>query len=83
MNQPNATFMESRTPIEAARLWTTPYSESDSSFARAWRGFGLGILTGKADVTDSDPNVVNPGGVRSSTKCGGRRNRCCNVFEQS
>src|SRR5260221_3951672 len=26
-------------------------------------GFGLGILTGKADVTDNDPNAVNPGGV--------------------
>lgn len=26
-------------------------------------GFGLGILTGKADVMDSDPNAVNPGGV--------------------
>jgi uncharacterized protein GlcG (DUF336 family) len=24
---------------------------------------GLGILTGKADVNDSDPNAVNPGGV--------------------
>jgi uncharacterized protein GlcG (DUF336 family) len=26
-------------------------------------GFGLGIMTGKADVMDSDPNAVNPGGV--------------------
>jgi uncharacterized protein GlcG (DUF336 family) len=26
-------------------------------------GFGLGILTGKADTMDSDPNAVNPGGV--------------------
>lgn len=26
-------------------------------------GFGLGILTGKADTLDSDPNTVNPGGV--------------------
>jgi uncharacterized protein GlcG (DUF336 family) len=26
-------------------------------------GFGLGALTGKADVMDSDPNTVNPGGV--------------------
>jgi uncharacterized protein GlcG (DUF336 family) len=26
-------------------------------------GFGLGILTGKADNMDSDPNAVNPGGV--------------------
>jgi uncharacterized protein GlcG (DUF336 family) len=26
-------------------------------------GFGLGIITGKKDVVDSDPNVVNPGGV--------------------
>jgi uncharacterized protein GlcG (DUF336 family) len=24
---------------------------------------GLGIITGKADVTDSDPNAVNPGGL--------------------
>jgi uncharacterized protein GlcG (DUF336 family) len=26
-------------------------------------GFGLGIMTGKADVMDSDPNAVNPGGL--------------------
>lgn len=26
-------------------------------------GFGLGIMTGKADVMDSDPTTVNPGGV--------------------
>jgi uncharacterized protein GlcG (DUF336 family) len=26
-------------------------------------GPGLGIITGKADVNDSDPNAVNPGGV--------------------
>jgi len=26
-------------------------------------GFGLGILTGKANNMDSDPNAVNPGGV--------------------
>jgi uncharacterized protein GlcG (DUF336 family) len=26
-------------------------------------GFGLGVITGKKDVMDSDSNVVNPGGV--------------------
>jgi uncharacterized protein GlcG (DUF336 family) len=26
-------------------------------------GFGPGIITGKADINDSDPNAVNPGGV--------------------
>lgn len=26
-------------------------------------GFGLGVITGKADTTDSDPSAVNPGGV--------------------
>jgi len=26
-------------------------------------GFGLGVLTGKADITDSDATKVNPGGV--------------------
>jgi uncharacterized protein GlcG (DUF336 family) len=26
-------------------------------------GFGLGVITGKADLSDSDPNAVNPGGV--------------------
>ena len=26
-------------------------------------GFGPGIITGKADLNDSDPNAVNPGGV--------------------
>ncbi|HEX4642348.1 MAG TPA: heme-binding protein [Candidatus Acidoferrales bacterium] len=35
---------------------------------------GLGITTGKADVNDSDPNAVNPGGVplfRNGTLLGG------------
>jgi len=38
------------------------------------QGFGLGILTGKADLVDSQPNAVNPGGVplfRGSTMMGG------------
>lgn len=26
-------------------------------------GFGLGVITGKADTNDSDPTAVNPGGV--------------------
>jgi uncharacterized protein GlcG (DUF336 family) len=26
-------------------------------------GFGLGVITGKKDVMDSDPNTVNPGGL--------------------
>ncbi len=26
-------------------------------------GFGLGVITGKKDLMDSDPNAVNPGGV--------------------
>jgi uncharacterized protein GlcG (DUF336 family) len=26
-------------------------------------GYGLGVITGKADVMDSDPTAVNPGGV--------------------
>jgi uncharacterized protein GlcG (DUF336 family) len=26
-------------------------------------GFGLGVITGKKDLLDSDPNVVNPGGL--------------------
>ena len=26
-------------------------------------GFGPGVITGKKDVMDSDPNIVNPGGV--------------------
>jgi uncharacterized protein GlcG (DUF336 family) len=37
-------------------------------------GFGLGIITGKADLNDSDPNAVNPGGVpifRSGVVVGG------------
>lgn len=37
-------------------------------------GTGLGIITGKADLADSDPNAVNPGGVpifRSGVVVGG------------
>jgi uncharacterized protein GlcG (DUF336 family) len=37
-------------------------------------GTGLGIITGKADLQDSDPNAVNPGGVpifRSGVVVGG------------
>lgn len=37
-------------------------------------GFGPGIITGKADLNDSDPNAVNPGGVpifRSGVVVGG------------
>jgi uncharacterized protein GlcG (DUF336 family) len=37
-------------------------------------GTGLGIITGKADLLDSDPNAVNPGGVpifRSGVLVGG------------
>src|SRR5262249_31922043 len=26
-------------------------------------GFGIGVLTGKTDINDSDPTAVNPGGV--------------------
>jgi uncharacterized protein GlcG (DUF336 family) len=36
---------------------TVPQAQSLSG------GVGLGIITGKADVADSDPNAVNPGGV--------------------
>jgi uncharacterized protein GlcG (DUF336 family) len=51
-----------------------PGQTIDPSTALAGGGPGLGVATGKADLLDSDPNAVNPGGVpifRGATVVGG------------
>jgi len=51
-----------------------PGQAIDPSTALVGGGPGLGIATGKADLLDSDPNAVNPGGVpifRGATVVGG------------
>jgi uncharacterized protein GlcG (DUF336 family) len=51
-----------------------PGQTIDPSTALVGGGPGLGIATGKADLLDSDPNAVNPGGVpifRGATVVGG------------
>jgi uncharacterized protein GlcG (DUF336 family) len=51
-----------------------PGQTIDASTALVGVGPGLGIATGKADLLDSDPNAVNPGGVpifRGATVVGG------------
>src|ERR1700730_6120820 len=51
-----------------------PGQTIDPSTALVGGGPGLGIATGKADLLDSDPNTVNPGGVpifRGATVVGG------------
>jgi uncharacterized protein GlcG (DUF336 family) len=47
-------------PLNTAFL---PGKNVDPSRSIDGVGLGLGIITGKADTTDSDPGAVNPGGV--------------------
>ena len=53
----NTTFNPGKTITPAASLNGLPCSALDR------RGCGLGIATGKADVFDTNPNAVNPGGI--------------------
>jgi uncharacterized protein GlcG (DUF336 family) len=63
-NQPPADLYGIENTNRGCRLINDPTFESQippsSSLAG---GFGLGVITGKKDGMDSDPNAVNPGGV--------------------
>ena len=63
-NQPPADLYGIENTNRGCTLVNDPVYESKvpPSLALAG-GFGLGIITGKKDVLDSDPNAVNPGGV--------------------
>ncbi|HXL21458.1 MAG TPA: heme-binding protein [Candidatus Dormibacteraeota bacterium] len=64
MNQPNADLYGIENTNRGCTLVNdaTFMSKVPPSLALGG-GFGLGILTGKADTNDSDPNAVNPGGL--------------------
>jgi uncharacterized protein GlcG (DUF336 family) len=64
INQPNADLYGIENTNRGCTLVNTPAYQALLPPATALAGGpGAGILTGKADVFDSDPNAVNPGGV--------------------
>lgn len=63
-NQSNADLYGIENTNRGCTLVTTAAYNATLPPATALSGApGLGVLTGKADVFDSDPNAVNPGGV--------------------
>jgi Uncharacterized protein, possibly involved in utilization of glycolate and propanediol len=63
-NQPPADLYGIENTNRGCTLVSDPTFESQiPPSSRLGGGFGLGVITGKKDVMDSDPNVVNPGGV--------------------
>jgi len=63
-NQPPADLYGIENTNRGCTLVNDPVYESKVPPSLALGGgFGLGIITGKKDVLDSDPNAVNPGGV--------------------
>ena len=63
-NQPNADLYGIENTNRGCTLVNDPAFESRVPPSLALGGaFGPGIVTGKKDVMDSDPNTVNPGGV--------------------
>lgn len=64
MNAPNADLYGIENTNRGCTLVSDPAFTSKVPPSLALGGgFGLGIMTGKADVMDSNPNAVNPGGV--------------------
>src|SRR5229473_6026928 len=65
MNQPNAALYGIENTNRGCPLNTVFLPGQNIDPARSIDGLGLGpgIVTGKADVMDSDPTAVNPGGV--------------------
>ena len=64
MNAPNADLYGIENTNRGCTLVSDPAFTSRVPPSQALGGGpGLGIMTGKADVMDSDPNAVNPGGV--------------------
>jgi uncharacterized protein GlcG (DUF336 family) len=63
-NQPPADLYGIENTNRGCSLANDPTFESRIAPSLALGGgFGPGVITGKKDVMDSDPNVVNPGGV--------------------
>jgi uncharacterized protein GlcG (DUF336 family) len=63
-NQPPADLYGIENTNRGCRLVNDPVYESRVPPSLALGGgFGLGVITGKKDVVDSDPNAVNPGGI--------------------
>src|SRR5271170_1773483 len=65
MNAPNAALYGIENTNRGCTLSTNFIAGQSVPPARSIGGAttGLGVATGKADVNDSDPNAVNPGGV--------------------
>ena len=64
MNQPPADLYGIENTNRGCSLVGNPAFENKIPPSLALGGgFGLGVLTGKADAMDSDPTAVNPGGV--------------------
>jgi uncharacterized protein GlcG (DUF336 family) len=64
MNQPTADLYGIENTNRGCTLVSDPNFQSKIPPSLALGGgFGLGILTGKADINDSNANAVNPGGV--------------------
>lgn len=64
MNQPPADLYGIETTNRGCTLINDPTFQSKVPPSLALGGgFGLGVLTGKADMNDSDATTVNPGGV--------------------
>jgi uncharacterized protein GlcG (DUF336 family) len=64
MNQPPADLYGIETTNRGCTLINDPTFQSKIPPSLALGGgFGLGVLTGKADMNDSDATTVNPGGV--------------------
>jgi uncharacterized protein GlcG (DUF336 family) len=63
-NQPPADLYGIENTNRGCTLVNDPTFQSEiPPSAALGGGFGLGVITGKKDVTDSGPNAVNPGGV--------------------
>jgi len=64
MNQPPADLYGIENTNRGCTLVSDPIFESKiPPSLTLGGGFGLGVLTGKADITDSNATAVNPGGV--------------------
>jgi uncharacterized protein GlcG (DUF336 family) len=64
MNQPPADLYGIENTNRGCTLVSDPNFQNKISPSLALGGgFGLGVLTGKADITDSNVTAVNPGGV--------------------
>jgi len=64
VNQPPADLYGIENTNRGCTLLNDPiFQNKDPTSLALGGGFGPGVLTGKADLMDSDPTTVNPGGV--------------------